>query len=149
MSRTLPSAASGQALSGWFRLRLRVRPTQMKFAKIVFWIAAIWGFLVLTPLYFLFDVIGRQDPPAITHPGFYYGFISVGLAWQVAFLVIARDPVRLRPMMIPAVIEKFGYGASLLALYLQHRLHPSDLVFGAVDVLLGVLFLLAFFKTSA
>lgn len=121
----------------------------MRFAKIVFWIAGIWGVLVLTPLYFLFDVIGRQDPPAITHPGFYYGFISVGLAWQIAFLLIARDPVRFRLIMIPAVIEKFGYGASLLALYLQHRLHPSDLVFGGVDVLLGALFLLAFFRTSA
>jgi hypothetical protein len=36
--------------------------------KIVFWIAGIWGVLVLTPLYFMFDMIGRQDPPAITHP---------------------------------------------------------------------------------
>ena len=49
----------------------------MKFAKIIFWIAAIWGILVLTPLYFLFDTIGRQDPPPITHPGFYYGFVGV------------------------------------------------------------------------
>ncbi len=80
----------------------------MKFAKIVFWIAGIWGVLVLTPLYFMFDVIGRQDPPAITHPGFYYGFISVGLAFQAAFIAIARDPVRLRPMMIPSVLEKLG-----------------------------------------
>jgi hypothetical protein len=118
----------------------------MKFAKIVFWIASIWGVLALAPLYFMFDMIGRQDPPAITHPGFYYGFVILGLAWQVAFLVIARDPVRFRRMMIPAMAEKFGYGASLLALYLQHRLHPSDLMFGGVDVLFGVLFLLAFFK---
>ncbi len=121
----------------------------MKFAKIIFWIAFIWGVLVLTPLYFMFDVIGRQDPPAITHPGFYYGFVSVGLAWQFAFLVIARDPLRFRPMMIPSVIEKFGYGTSLLVLYFQQRIHPSDLVFAGVDSLLGVLFLLAFFRTSA
>jgi hypothetical protein len=121
----------------------------MKFAKVVFWIAGIWGVLILSPLYFMFDVIGRQDPPAITHPAFYYGFVSVGLAWQVAFFFIARDPVRLRPMMIPSVIEKFGYGASLLALYLQQRLHASDLAFGGVDVLFGVLFLLAFSRTSA
>ena len=120
----------------------------MKFAKIVFWIAGIWGILVLAPLYFMFDMIGRQDPPAITHPGFYYGFIILGLAWQVAFFVIARDPVRFRPMMIPSIVEKFGYGASLLALYLQHRLHASDLIFGGVDVLFGVLFLLAFFRTA-
>ncbi|HZW94628.1 MAG TPA: hypothetical protein VFF64_16885 [Candidatus Eremiobacteraceae bacterium] len=118
----------------------------MKFARIVFWIAGIWGVLVLTPLFFIFDLIGRQDPPPITHPGFYYGFVSVGLAFQIAFIVIARDPVRLRPMMIPSVIEKFGYGA--LVLYLQNRLHPQDLALGGVDMLFGVLFLAAFFKTA-
>jgi hypothetical protein len=96
----------------------------------------------------MFEGIGRQDPPPITHPGFYYGFITVGLAWQVAFLVIARDPVHLRRMMIPCVLAKFGYGAALAVLYLQHRLHPADLVFGGVDVLLGALFLAAFFRTS-
>ncbi len=121
----------------------------MKFAKVVFWIAGLWGFLVLAPLYFMFDLIGRQDPPAITHPGFYYGFASVGLAWQIAFLFIARDPVRFRPLMIPSVIEKFGYGATFLVLYSQKRIHPSDLPFAGVDVLFGVLFLLAFFRTSA
>jgi hypothetical protein len=120
----------------------------MKFARIVFWIAGIWGVVVLTPLYFMFDAIGRQDPPAITHPGFYYGFASVGLAWQFAFFVIARDPARFRLMMIPSMLEKFGYGATLLALYLQHRLHASDLVFAGVDVLLGVLFLAAFFRIT-
>ncbi len=120
----------------------------MKFARIVFWIAAIWGVLILTPLYFMFDLIGRKDPPPITHPAFYYGFISVGLAFQVVFVVIAKDPERLRPMMIPSVLEKFGYGATLLVLYLQNRLHPQDLALGGVDVLFGVLFLVAFFKTS-
>ncbi len=35
-----------------------------RFAKIVFWIAAIWGFLILTPLYFLFDTIGRPGSAA-------------------------------------------------------------------------------------
>jgi hypothetical protein len=120
----------------------------MKFARIVFWIAAIWGVLILTPLYFMFDLIGRQDPPPITHPAFYYGFVSVGLAFQVVFIVIARDPVLLRPMMIPSVLEKLGYGATLIVLYLQNRLHAQDLALGGVDLLLGALFLAAFFKTG-
>lgn len=120
----------------------------MKFAKVIFYIAFIWGILVLTPLYFLFDTIGRQDPPPITHPGFYYGFLSAGLAWQFAFLFIARDPVRLRPMMIPSVLEKFAYGISLIVLYLQHHIHPQDLTFAATDILLGILFLIAFQKTA-
>jgi hypothetical protein len=120
----------------------------MKFARIVFWIAAVWGVLVLTPLYFIFEMIGRQDPPPITHPAFYYGFVSLGLVFQIVFVVIARDPVRLRPMMIPSVLEKFGYGATLLVLYLQKRLHLQDLALGGVDVVFGVLFLIAFFRTG-
>ena len=121
----------------------------MKFAKIVFGIAAIWGVLILTPLYFIFAMIGRNDPPPITHPAFYYGFVGVGLAFQVAFFIIAKDPVRLRPMMIPSVLEKFGYGATLLVLYLQNRLHPQDLALGGIDVLFGVLFVTAFLKTGS
>jgi hypothetical protein len=121
----------------------------MKFAKIVFWIAGIWGVLVLTPLYFMFDLIGRQDPPPITHPAFYYGFIGTALAWQIAFMIIATNPVRFRPLMIAGMVEKFSYGAALTVLYLQNRLHPSDLTFGAVDLLLGILFMVAFLKTRA
>src|SRR6266478_3251605 len=91
----------------------------MRFAKIVFWVAGIWGFLVLTPLYFMFDLISRNDPPPITHPGFFYGFVGLGLAWQVAFIIIV----------------------------LQGRMHKSDLVFVGADLLLGLLFLIAYFKT--
>jgi len=120
----------------------------MKFAKIIFWIATLWGILILTPLYFMFDTISRQDPPPITHPAFYYGFVGIALAWQAAFFVIARDPVRFRPMMIPSLLEKFSYGTALTVLYLQHRLHASDLVFGGVDFLFGILFVVAFFKTA-
>jgi hypothetical protein len=121
----------------------------MRFAKVVFWIAAIWGVLVITPLFFMFNLIGSQDPPPITHPGFYYGFVTAALAWQCAFFVIARDPVRLRPLMIPAVIEKFGYGIAVTVLVLENRMRSSDLVFGCVDLLLGFLFLAAFVKTKS
>jgi hypothetical protein len=120
----------------------------MRFAKIVFWCAAVWGFLAVTPLYFMFDRIGQQYPPAITHPDFYYGFAGVALAWQVAFAVIATDPVRYRLMMLPSVLEKFSYVGALLVLHLQGRLIAAQLAFGAVDLLLGVLFLAAFFKTK-
>ena len=119
----------------------------MKFAKIVFWIAGVWGVLILAPLYFLFDMIGREDPPAITHPGFYYGFVGVGLAWQFAFGVIATDPVRYRPLMVPSVFEKFSYGIAAVVLILQNRMSARDLMFAAGDLLLGLLFVVAFLKT--
>src|SRR5262249_17103476 len=119
----------------------------LKFAKIVFLIAGIWGFLVLTPLYFLYDRIGMQDPPPITHPGFYYGFISVALAWQVGFFVIAWSPARLRPMMFPAILEKFGYVLTLIVLFERGGVKAPDLTFAATDGLLGLLFILAWLKT--
>jgi hypothetical protein len=119
----------------------------MKFAKIVFLCAGIWGVVVLTPLYFLFDFIGRQNPPAITHPDFYYGFIGVALAFQVVFFIIASDPARYRPLIIAAVLEKASYFTALLVLHLQGRLPPTQFPFGFVDMLFGLLFLIAFLKT--
>ena len=119
----------------------------MRFAKIVFWIAGVWGVLVLTPLYFMFDLIGQKDPPPITHPGFFYGFAGVALAWQIAFFFIATDPLCYRPLMIPSVLEKLSYGAAVVVLVVQERMHRSDLVFAASDLLLAVLFVIAYFKT--
>jgi hypothetical protein len=121
----------------------------MRFAKAVFWVAGFWGLLVITPLFFMFNLIGRQDPPPITHPGFYYGFVAAAFAWQIAFFVIARDPLRFRPLMIPSVIEKFGYGIAVTVLFLENRMRSSDLVFGCVDLLLGFLFLAAFIKARS
>src|SRR5579864_9406339 len=111
----------------------------MKFAKIVFWIAGIYGVLVIAPLYFLLDAIGRQDPPPITHPGFFYGFAGVALAWQIAFFIIATDPVRFRPMMIPSILEKLTYGIAIVVLYLHHQVRTPDLGLAGADLLFAAL----------
>lgn len=121
----------------------------MRFAKIVFNIAGAWGVIALLPLYFLFDRIGIDDPPPITHPGFYYGFAGVGLAWQIAFFLIARDPVRYRTIMIPGLLEKLAFGGAVVVLVAQNRMHTNDLVFGGIDLLFCVLFAIAFARTPA
>ena len=121
----------------------------MKFAKVVFWIAGIWGVLIITPLYFMFDVIGRKDPPPITHPGFFYGFVGVALAWQIAFLIIASDPVRYRPLMIPSILEKITYCTAILVLVVQNRTRSTDLIFAGTDLLLALLFVIAYVTTPA
>lgn len=54
---------------------------------IVFTLAGVWGIVVLTPLYFLLDVAGRQYAPPTAYPQFFYGFLSVTMAWQIAFLL--------------------------------------------------------------
>jgi hypothetical protein len=119
----------------------------MKFAKIVFRIAAIWGFLIITPLYFLFDLVGKNDPPPITHPAFYYGFVGVALVWQFAFLIIASDPIRFRLLMIAAILEKLVYSVPVIILVSQKRMNPNDLVFAGIDLFLGVLFVFAYLRT--
>ena len=120
----------------------------MRFARGVFFIAGIWGILVLTPLYFLVDVTGRQYAPPGTYPHFFYGFLSVAMAWQVAFLVIATNPARFRLMMIPAILEKLGYIATVAVLYSQGRIAPDDASTAGPDLLLALLFVAAFVKTA-
>ena len=89
----------------------------MKFAKIVFLIAGIYGVLILTPIYFMEGKIGRDTPPAITHPEFLYGFLGVALSWQFLFLVLSRDPLRYRAMILPSILEKVSYGIALVLLF--------------------------------
>src|SRR5437868_9626822 len=116
----------------------------MRFAKIVFNIAGIYGIIVLLPHYFLEMKIGLEHPPAITHPEFFYGFVSVGLAWQLAFLVIAHDPVRYRLMMLPGIFEKWGFVAGAVVLIALHRVDTIFAIPAAADFILGALFLWAF-----
>jgi hypothetical protein len=120
----------------------------VRFAKAVFWIAGIWGLLVLVPLYFLYDYIGRKSPAALTHPEFYYGFVGVALVWQIAFFVIASDPVRFRPIMMVAALEKASYVLTLGVLFLERRIVAAQLTIGVPDAILGVLFAIAFWKVS-
>jgi hypothetical protein len=120
----------------------------MRFAKIVFLIAGVWGFVIVTPLYFMYDSIGRQYPPPLTHPDFYYGFLAVTLAWQIAFLVISSDPLRFRPFMLLAMFEKFSYVVTMTALYRAGELQPGQFAVAAPDFLLGILFVVAFLKTG-
>jgi hypothetical protein len=121
----------------------------MKFAKYLFCFAGVWGILVLTPLFFIFDKIGQQDPPPVTHPLFYYGFAGVALAWQFLFLVIGSNPVRFRPLMLVGILEKLGYFVPAVILYLQHRVHPADLFISFGDAVLAVLFFVAYLKTPS
>ena len=119
----------------------------MRFARIVFICAAIWGIAVLTPFYWLVDLTGRHYAAPTEYPHFFYGFFAVALAWQIAFLTIGLDPVRLRPLMIPAMLEKFGYVSTLLFLYSQSRISALDVQPAIPDGLLGVLFVVAFLRT--
>jgi hypothetical protein len=120
----------------------------MKFARRLFLIAGLYGLVVLLPQYFLEGKTGRDFPPPITHPEYYYGFIGVAVAWQVLFLIISRDPVRYRAMMIPSVLEKATFGVAAVILFLTGRVTSLMLGFGIIDLTLGALFVAAYAKTK-
>ena len=120
----------------------------MRFARIVFLVAGLYGLLVIPPLFFLEERIGREFPPPITHPENYYGFAGVVLAFQVLNLIIAGDPVRYRAMMIPSMLGKFIYGISLVVLFAQHRIPLAVLAAGSTDWIFVFLFTAAYVATA-
>jgi hypothetical protein len=118
----------------------------MRLAKWVFRLAGVSGLVMVAPLYWE----GRffQDyPPAINRPEFYYGFVGVTLAWQVLFLVIAYDPARYRPAMLPAMLEKAGFAVAIPLLYAAGRVAGVWVGFAAMDATWLVLFVIAFLRT--
>ncbi len=118
------------------------------FARRVFVAAGVYGLLLTLPQLFLESLTSRLFPPAISHPEFYYGFVGTLLAWQVAFLIIGQDPVRYRPLMLAAVIEKKIFGAAVPILYVQGRVGAPTLAFAVADLLLGFLFFQAWRLTK-
>ena len=112
-------------------------------ASRLFRIAAIYGLIVLLPLYFFEPLIARFAPPALTHAEFYYGFIGAAATMQLVALTIATDPVRFLPLMPVAAIGKFSFAVAVGVLFAMGRLRAADLPLPAIDLLLGI----AFFAT--
>lgn len=116
------------------------------FAKRVFFGAGVYGLIALVPQYFFEAKIGRDFPPAINHPEYFYGFLGVAIAWQIAFLAISKNPIRLRPVMIAAVVEKYSFVCSTTALFIASRVPPEMMLFALIDLTLGTLFIISFLR---
>jgi hypothetical protein len=119
----------------------------MRFARWVFLSAGLSGISIVVPPFFLERQTGEDFPPAITHPEYFYGFFGVTLAWQFMFLVIAFDPVRYRPAMVPAMLEKIGFAAAVWVLYAAGRGPSLMRGFAAMDMTWLVLFVIAYRRT--
>lgn len=118
----------------------------MKFAKYTFLAAGVYGILVLLPQYFFETKIGLDTPPAITHPEFFYGFVGVGLAFQLVFLIISIDPAKYRLFILPSVVEKLTFAIAAAVLVAEGRLSGPIIYGAAIDLVLAVLFITSWFK---
>jgi hypothetical protein len=117
----------------------------VRFARVVFLIAGLLGILELLPLYFYEAALNRIRP--LTYPEFYYGFAGVALAWQIAFLIISRDPGRYRPLMPAIFLEKLLFPAAAYLLYARGRLGWTSMLSGAsLDLIWLALFVVAWVR---
>jgi hypothetical protein len=114
------------------------------FAKRVYLGAAIYGFIVLVPQYFLEATL----VPPTTHPEQFYGFVGIALVWQFVFVMIARDVARYRMLIPLTVLEKLAFGLPALVLFLQGRVPVEVVAVGGIDLFLGTLFAISYFKVS-
>lgn len=102
--------------------------------------AAIYGLIVLTPLYF------APLPPQLGET--LLGFIGLALVFQGVFWVIGSDPIKYRTLMPLAVAEKLAFGVPALALFSQgYPVAPPVAVFAGIDMLLGLGFFAAWRMT--
>lgn len=114
--------------------------------RFVFLLAAVYGMPLLTYWMFITPAMvghARQQQPEI-----YYAFGSVGLAWQMVFILIAINPIRYRPLMlVAAILEKGFFAAMLVWLYLRHIAGFHWIPFAALEGFFALAFLTAFFVT--
>ena len=118
----------------------------MRFAKYTFLAAGVYGLLALLPMYFTEARYGTDNPPAITHPEFYYGFIGVAVAFQIVFIIISRDPVKYRALIVPSIVEKFSFVIAVALLIVAGRVSGQIVIGAAIDAVLGTLFTISHFR---
>ena len=107
-----------------------------KFPSRMFRWAAIYGVIVLLPMYL--TPLPREGAEVL------YGFIGLALVFQALFWMIGSDPAKYRPLMPIAVAEKVVFGVPCLALWASgYPINPPVALFACIDLLLGLGFFLA------
>ena len=113
----------------------------MRLAKWIFLIAGGLGLLSTVPLLLTENTMGVKQPE------FYYGFVCLNICWQILYLFLSSDPVRYRPMMIPAFLAKASGTIALTWLYLLGRVSTQWIAIGAADGVFAVLFVVAYWSS--
>jgi hypothetical protein len=104
--------------------------------------AAIYGLILLLPLYFL-EKTAAAPAASFDHPEYYYGFVSAAAAWQLVYWVIGGDPVRYRTLMPIGVIAKLGFWIPTVLLWLGGRTPTSTFALTNGDLVLAIAFFVA------
>lgn len=114
----------------------------------IYRLAAIYGIVVLAPLYFAETLAAGRGTP-FTHPETLYGFVGTALAMQIVYWTIGGDPLRYRALMPISVLAKLSFAVPCAILFAQGRLDALPFALSQVDTLLAVAFFWAWRSTRA
>ncbi|MDB5705222.1 MAG: hypothetical protein JWN66_2338 [Sphingomonas bacterium] len=114
----------------------------------IFTIAAIYGVIILLPIYSAEPMMAKAGRP-VSHPELLYGFVGAALAFQLIYWSIGRDPLRYRPLMPIAVIAKLSFGVPTAILFVLGRVDAVTVTLSWIDLLIGACFLFAWRITRA
>lgn len=112
-----------------------------RIAPKLFGSAAIYGFIVLLPMYFADTFPGLRRGEPINHPELLYGFVGAALCFQAVFVQIARHPLSYKPLMLISVLYKLSFGVPVVILWLTGRADGLLLTFGIIDLIWAAAFL--------
>lgn len=111
-----------------------------RFPRWMFRGAAIYGVIVLLPLYF--------TPHQKAGAEIFLEFVGLALVFQGVFWTIGSDPAKYRALMPFAVAEKLVFAVPCLALWAGgYPVIPPVAAFAGIDLLLGLGFLVAWQRT--
>ena len=91
----------------------------LRHVRWIFLAAGSYGVLALAPGFLVKEELVVTTPPVITHPEFYYGFCGAAMVWQIAFFLVATDPIRFRPLVALSILEKLSFFGTCLVLFLK------------------------------
>lgn len=106
---------------------MTVRAARWSFAA-----AGLYGLAATLPLY-------ARTPEG--DPLFVWAFAGAAAAMQLVYLLIARNPLRFRPVIPTGIASKLSFAAPVAWLYAEKRVGATTLAFGIIDMALAAMFL--------
>jgi hypothetical protein len=104
--------------------------------------AAIYGLVLLLPLYFLETTVAAPASRLIA-PEFFYGFVGAAGSFQLIYWMMGGDPMRYRPLMPVAVVAKLSFWIPVTILWAMGRTTTSTFVITCGDLILAIAFFAA------
>jgi hypothetical protein len=119
----------------------------MRLSRWVFAIAGTFGVILILPFAYTTVVSGELSLPDGSGAGlFLIGSFLQHIVWQIVYFIIATDPHRFRPMMVPAIFSMGISGFSSIWIY-AYGIRMGVPV-GVVSVLMALTFIVAYWQSG-